>query len=239
VARQLTLIESGLFKCIQPKECLNQAWNNKKLKHLAPNILNISDRFNEVCNWVATEILRETKLRERGKVLRNFIDIAWECFEINAFSIVQEIIAALNMSSIHRLTATWAELKPRTQARFKALEAAMSREKNYLSPRELLEKCSPPCVPYLGIFLSDLTFIEDGMPNDLNEEGFPKPLINFNKRRKVAQVIERIVDYQNVPYKFHIVPEIRDYLVGVGAKGWDQDQQYKESLLREPRKKAG
>ena len=92
-----------------------------------------------------------------------------------------------------------------SQARWKALVAAMAPDLAYKSPRELLAKCTPPCVPFLGIFLSDLTFVEEGNPDELEVEGAPTPLINFVKRRKVAEVIEKICDYQNVPYRFHPV----------------------------------
>ena len=87
----------------------------------------------------------------------------------------------------------------------------------------------------MGIFLSDLTFVEEGNPDTLEVEGAPEPLINFVKRRKVAQVIEKICDYQNVAYKFHHVSEIQRYLIEMN--GWDDDALYQASLKCEPRKK--
>jgi hypothetical protein len=144
------------------------------------------------------------------------------------------MIAALNSAAVHRLHLTWAELRPKTAVRWRHLEAAMSADLNYKSPRELLSKCSPPCVPYLGIFLSDLTFVEEGNPDTLEVAGNAEPLVNFVKRRKVAEVIEKICDYQHDTYRFHEVPEIRDYLIQMN--GWDDKMAYEASLQCEPRK---
>lgn len=41
--------------------------------------------------------------------------------------------------------------------------------------------CNPPAVPYLGMYLTDLAFIEEGTPN-FTEEG----LVNFSKMRMVG-----------------------------------------------------
>jgi len=45
---------------------------------------------------------------------------------------------------------------------------------------DLIHSCNPPCVPYLGMYLTDLAFIEEGTPN-FTEEG----LVNFSKMRMV------------------------------------------------------
>lgn len=56
---------------------------------------------------------------------------------------------------------------------------------------------------YLGMYLTDLTFIEDGHP-DLTPNG----LINFMKRRQIALVIREIQQFQNDAYNFKPLPQV-------------------------------
>jgi hypothetical protein len=77
LARQLTLIDYNLFIAIKPSECLNQNWMHKTLKEeLAPNILAMIRRFNDVSTWVASEVLKCKDLVLRTKVLKHIIEIA-------------------------------------------------------------------------------------------------------------------------------------------------------------------
>ncbi len=50
---------------------------------------------------------------------------------------------------------------------FKKLDGLMSMEGNYLRYRQVLKQTSPPAVPFLGVFLSDLTFLDDGNPDSI------------------------------------------------------------------------
>jgi hypothetical protein len=67
----------------------------------------------------------------------------------------------------------------------------------------VLSQSAPPCIPYLGVHLSDLTFIEDGNPDTI------RGLINFTKRRFLFRVISEISRYQQNAYNLHPVPQIQ------------------------------
>jgi son of sevenless-like protein len=82
----------------------------------------------------------------------------------------------------------------------------------------------------VGVYLTDLTFLEDGNPNTLNNR---QELINFDKRRKVAAVIKEIQQYQITPYNFRDEQTIRDYLNSI--EGLTDKALYKYSLICEPR----
>src|SRR3990167_5926144 len=76
LARQLTLIEYRLFAAINPSECVSQHWMSKNKEALAPNILKMISRFNDVSNWVASEIVKCTDLGTRTQILKHVIEIA-------------------------------------------------------------------------------------------------------------------------------------------------------------------
>ncbi|ORX50800.1 ras GEF, partial [Piromyces finnis] len=96
----------------------------------------------------------------------------------------------------------------------KKLKPIRLRNKNFSTYREQLHSVNPPCVPFLGVYLTDLTFIDDGNSNNLkNADGeVNEKLINFSKRSKTADVIREIQQYQNQVYCLQDVPELQNWL---------------------------
>lgn len=201
----------------------------KKKEELAPNILKMISRFNDVSNWVASEIVKCTDLEQRTKVLKMVIDIAEHCYELNNYNAVMEIISGLHSSSVFRLKASWGGLPKKSVQAYEEMHATMSRDKSYKLFRAVLRAVNPPCIPYLGMYLTDLTFIEEGNPNNLQDGS-----INFTKRQRLSEVIAEIQTYQNTPYFLEEVVFIRDYVLN--AEALPEEQCYKLSLKREGRR---
>ena len=84
-----------------------------------------------------------------------------------------------------------------------------------------------------GVYLTDLTFIEDGIPSVIKRTN----LINFAKRAKTAEVIRDIQQYQNVPYPLQAVPELQDYILSNMQAAGDVHEMYERSLMVEPRER--
>lgn len=64
-----------------------------------------------------------------------------------------------------------------------------------------------PCNPYIGMYLSDLTFIDEGNPSTIKSD-----MINFSKFRLIARILERLQSFQENLFPFDPVDFVQDYL---------------------------
>lgn len=68
------------------------------------------------------------------------------------------------------------------------LERAMSMEGSFKQYRHMLAGADPPCIPYLGVYLTDLVFVEEGNPRFVG----PNSLINYLRHLLVYNVISNV-----------------------------------------------
>lgn len=235
-ARQLTIIESRLYGKIKATECLNKTWQKKIAEgdpDLAPNVKALILHSNQMTNWVAEMILAQMDVKKRVVVIKHFVSVADRCRALNNFSTLTSIISALGTAPIARLKRTWDQVPQRTQAVLESMRRVMASTKNFGEYREALHAANPPCIPFFGVYLTDLTFIEDGIPSIIKKTN----LINFAKRAKTAEVIRDIQQYQNVGYSLQPVPELQDYILSNMQAAGDVHEMYDKSLQVEPRER--
>ena len=146
------------------------------------------------------------------------------------------ILAALNSAPIHRLNRTWALVSSRTMAVLDHLRNLMSPTKNFANYREMLKSLNPPCVPFLGFYLTDLTFIEDGN-SDTTKSLSGLNLINFSKRSKTAEVIKEVQTFQASSYALTSVSELQEFLSASLHMTRENEDYYELSLLLEPKER--
>jgi len=149
---------------------------------------------------------------------------------MNNFNTLMGVIAGVNTSSIGRLNLMKSDASARLTRQFAKLEALMSPQKNFSTYRNHLHECSPPLIPYMGVYLTDLTFIEDGNDDKIKETN----LINFSKRELVYGIIEEVKQYQQAKYDVKAMEPIFTFLAKLPAL--PEKALYDLSLVREPRK---
>ncbi|RDL39749.1 Cell division control protein-like protein Cdc25 [Venustampulla echinocandica] len=235
-ARQLTIVESKLYGKIKPTECLNKTWQKKVGEgdpEPAPNVKALILHSNQLTNWVAEMILTQAEVKKRVVVVKHFVQVADKCRQLNNYSTLTSIISALGTAPIHRLKRTWDLVPQKTLTVLEGMRRLMGSTKNFGEYRESLHLANPPCIPFFGVYLTDLTFIEDGIPSIIKKS----TLINFAKRAKTAEVIRDIQQYQNVPYPLQPVVELQEYILSNMQAAGDVHEMYERSLTVEPRER--
>ncbi|KAJ6246045.1 ras guanine nucleotide exchange factor i-related [Anaeramoeba flamelloides] len=227
-ARQFTLYIFELFQNIKPSELVTEAWSKKGLRTKATNVLALINKFNEYSNYCATQIVQPLTVKDRVKMYARFLKIGKYFLEMNNFDSIMSTIGGYTNPAVKRLKKTLAEVPKNIVKHFNEFKNLLKHEQGYKDYRERLEKTEPPLVPYLGIFLTDITFISSGSPSTING------LINFSKRKLLYNVVSKIQDYQRVRFKFHYVHQIQ-VLLRKDLPYKNDKELYKDSLKREPR----
>ena len=233
VAAQLTLIEFASYNRIRDIEFVGKAWSSKENVTLAPNICYMIQTANQVTGWTASTILGEKDMSRRASLVKHFIAIAEHCRQLNNFNTLMAILAAFNSSPIHRLKSSFDLASISAKTTLNDLQKLMASGQNFGNYRNKLRQCSKPCIPFLGLFLTDLTFIEDGNTNTVKAR---PNLVNVDKYQKLADKIWEIAEFRTVAYTMAENPELQTLLKARLAKSsHDTDVLYEQSLQLEPR----
>ncbi|XP_063734710.1 ral guanine nucleotide dissociation stimulator-like 2 isoform X2 [Eleginops maclovinus] len=213
IAEQLTKIETELFVRLVPYHCLGSLWSQRDKKGregVCWSVRATIRQFNKLANAVLASSLWPTNLRsqQRARLLEKWISVAEECRARKNFSSLYAIVSALQSNPIHRLRKTWQETDREAVRRYEELSEIFSEKDNYSQSRELLKEegtskfanldnrlnnkhfnrsNAQGTVPYLGIFLTDLTMLDTAVKDRL-DNGY----INFDKRRREFEVLAQI-----------------------------------------------
>ncbi|KAG9041746.1 hypothetical protein FS837_011814 [Tulasnella sp. UAMH 9824] len=235
VARQLTLMEAKLYSEVPAQELIELGKAGAKATHVKA----ISTFSTAVTGWVSESILGETDQKKRAGLLKYYVKVADRCVGLHNYSTMRSILAALDSSTISRLTKTWSHLSAKYKAQLDVMRRLTDHAKNYGVYRESLRATAPPAVPFMGLYLTDLTFCREGNPNTrpspLDEN---RRLINFIKYYRLARIVQDVQRFQTMPYNLQPVPEIQKYLSNVIEKSkntGDLQDLYRRSLVLEPR----
>ncbi|XP_042796716.1 ras-specific guanine nucleotide-releasing factor 1 isoform X6 [Panthera leo] len=229
IAEQLTLLDHLVFKKIPYEEFFGQGWMKLEKNERTPYIMKTTKHFNDISNLIASEIIRNEDINARVSAIEKWVAVADICRCLHNYNAVLEITSSMNRSAIFRLKKTWLKVSKQTKALIDKLQKLVSSEGRFKNLREALKNCDPPCVPYLGMYLTDLAFIEEGTPN-YTEDG----LVNFSKMRMISHIIREIRQFQQTAYKIEHQAKVTQYLLDQSFV-MDEESLYESSLRMEPK----
>lgn len=240
LARQITLKTSKLFNSILPEELLATEWT-KRSSSLAVNVRAMSTLSTDISNLVSDSVLQLEEPKKRAAILKQWIKIASKCFELHNYDTLMAIVCALDSTNIKRMRKTWEAVPQKTKTVFGELCKVVDVSKNYSILRQRVQSHLPPCIPFIGVYLTDLTMVDSAFPatREIATDQGKISVINLDKHMSTAKIISELQRFQ-IPYRFTEISELQtwmqDQLIRVRSAGDKSFQlHYRRSLVLEPK----
>ncbi|KPP62250.1 hypothetical protein Z043_119577 [Scleropages formosus] len=138
---------------------------------------------------VRSIIIQQEKAQDREKLLLKFIKIMKHLRKLNNFNSYLAILSALDSAPIRRL-----EWQKQTSEGLEEYCTLIDSSSSFRAYRAALAEVEPPCIPYLGLILQDLTFVHLGNPDLIDGK------VNFSKRWQQFNILDSMRRFQQVHY---------------------------------------
>ncbi|TDL26433.1 ras GEF [Rickenella mellea] len=159
LAQQLTLYEHRLYSEIRAPECL--MWPKTQKGDSVANLVAFCATHDKLAAWVKMSVLANDGLGKRADSIDFWIRIAEKCRVMNNLSSLSAISAALSSTVLARLHLTWAHVG--RSSHLEPLTKLNEPTSNFTAYRTLYQSIEGPCVPFIGMFLSDLLHVQDSL----------------------------------------------------------------------------
>lgn len=198
ICDQLTLIEKDALAEIDWKELVELTWRKEVTAYSswlqvlagdrAHGVELVIARFNLVVNWIKSEIVMTNSLEERAQTIARFIHVAHIARRTQNYATAMQVVLALSSTLIVALKETWAALGEDDKEILTQVTELMSPFSNFGRLRACLRDSDTDqgCIPFVGLYLSDLTFNNERSPA---QEG----VINFHKYQVGASITKSLL----------------------------------------------
>lgn len=251
LANHFTMIERDILQEIDWKELIELKWNkeltpvnswleiivNEDYYNSNKGVNLVIARFNLMVNWIISEILLTKDQFERVQIISRFIHLGQNCLNLQNYSTLMQILLALTSEKIAKLKDTWKHLPPGDILLLKKLEELSSPLKNFINLRVSINKIQPSkgCIPFVGLYLSDLIFNTERPRFIKTSSNSSDKLINFARFRTSVHIVKSLS--QSIEWSSYYDLEMNNELLSkcLYIRSLDEDEMnYCLSTMRDP-----
>ena len=194
IGDKLTQVSKTLLNKINRSELLKGVYLKQDKSITSPNVVNCINNFNKLTSFIIEDILSYSSPKLRAKSYERWVQICDYCKSNKNYNDCIAIFSALNNYIITGLYLTLKEIKYKTKGIFEQIKIFCSVEGNYKNMRNdmnLCEKRGENFIPYLGMLLRDINFLEESNKY-INEKG----CVNMDKIEKINSLLEKYFKYK-------------------------------------------
>jgi len=197
IAQYLTCESYQILSDIPERELYNKNFSTKDKDIKAPHIKKIFDRYEKLTYFIIEDICSYDYISERVDIIEKWIKIANICQELKNYN----DLIMLNTLFCHyllkkNLKKTWAKLSKKSINFLDKINKFCSGVQCYKNIRNEIFKCKGPYVPYIGILLKQLTYIEEKKYIINNNN------INIDKLTELNKTIAKFFEFKKYKYCF-------------------------------------
>eukprot|EP01134_Creolimax_fragrantissima_P007957 CFRG7957T1 len=188
VCAQLCVRDTLMLGRIMVSEFQDCVWSKRDKKYeSAPNISAAIEESNRLAMCVPTEVLSYNTPGGRARCMERFIQLAACLFKDNNFNSLKMVLCGLSCQAVFRIRQSWALVSDKSSKKFEQLQNTMAEEHNYRVYRETLKRAAYPKIPYLGVYLTDITMTSDAFKNADEEKHLVVSKLVQEFRQSVAE----------------------------------------------------
>lgn len=111
----------------------------------------------------------------------------------------------------------------------------LETRKNWERYRHRLATCTPPCIPYLGLYLTDLVMVDEVHKKMVTNPEYPTvQLFNAERLMRIAAIHAEVKELQAVRYCLKPVSYFQEYLQRLDQMS--EDESYAASMRIQKKK---
>ncbi|KRX21966.1 Guanine nucleotide-releasing factor 2 [Trichinella nelsoni] len=161
-------------------------WSIDQAEEKCPRLTEFTSHFNKMSYWVRSRILLLADQRQREHCFVKFLKIMRHLRRLGNLNSCLALLSALDSGALRRLD--W----PRSAVdQLNQYSSLIDSSQSFKVYRTALAETKPPCLPYLGLILQDLTFVQVGNADYLPvEEVGVANVVNFAKRWQQFMILD-------------------------------------------------